>query len=410
MKKLLFPVLILFSSLLSAQITAPGSNAERSTSYTSGTANNPVFIWCASAFPAPELIAESPGGSAPFDFVWTKWDETLNSFSIAVSSDISVMSSTISGLSEGGYRVRITDGGTYDISLIAWVHIDSPVSEISLEQSICNQVTLRGRALTDDYYYEDIVSGDPILLPNDIEFVYSSDPVSLIGNPTFHTYNVLDYGLKVLNSPPLEDLDYTFEVTDSFTCSTVSSFFYESIHVKAEFEIDPTAGESPLEIFITDKSVRALNYTWRFGDDTISNEIDPHSHTYYIPGIYTMSLAIESDRGCIDSMSIGNIVVDPSSLNIPNVFTPNGDGSNEFFLVESTSLKHLEVQIFSKGGKRVYFFSGAGDTLKEWQGWDGKIGASNASPGIYFYIIKARGWDNVIYDHDEHRGFVYLYR
>lgn len=410
MKKLLFPVLFLFSSLLSAQITAPGSNTVRTTSYTSGGTNHPVYIWCASGFPDPELIAVSPGGPGLYDFVWTKWDETANSFSIAVSSDISVITSSISSLDEGGYRVHITDGGGYDTYLVAWVHIDSPISEISLEQSICEKVTLRGRALPYEYYYEDLVSGVPILLPNDVEFLYGSNPTSSIGNPSMHTYNVNDYGLKVLNTPPLENVDYTFHVTDSFGCSTESSFFYESIHVKAEFEIDPAEGEAPLEVFITDMSVRAQDYIWRFGDDTISNDVDPVSHTYYIPGRYTMSLIIESDRGCIDSMSISSIVVEPSSLNIPNIFTPDGDGRNEFFLVESASLKYLDVQIFSKAGKRVYYFNGAGDSLKEWPGWDGKIGGSMASPGIYFYIIKARGWDNVVYDTDEHRGFVYLYR
>jgi len=409
-KKLLFPVFLLFSSLLSAQISAPGSNSVRYTSYTSGGSNHPVYIWCSSSALTPELVAVSPGGTGPFDFVWTKWDETANDFSIATGSDAGVFSSTIAGLDEGGYRVHITDGGGYDNYLVAWVHIDTPISEISLEQSICDQVTLRGRALTDQYFYEDPVSGNPILLPNDVEFLYGSEPTSLIGNPTSHTYNVLDYGLKVLNSPPLDDLDYTFHVTDSFGCLSESSFFYESIHVKAEFEIDPVQGESPLEVFITDLSIRAQNYTWKFGDDTISNEVEPISHTYYIPGKYTMSLIIESDRGCIDSMSLSNIVVDPSSLNIPNVFTPDGDGNNEFFLVESTSLKYLDVQIFSKGGKRVYYFNGSGDSLKEWPGWDGKIGSSKASPGIYFYIIKARGWDNVVYDTDEHRGFFYLYR
>ena len=36
---------------------------------------------------------------------------------------------------------------------------------------------------------------------------------------------------------------------------------------------------------------------------------------------------------CIDSMRSENIVVDPSKLEIPNVFTPDGDGLNDYFVV-----------------------------------------------------------------------------
>ncbi|MEE4116999.1 MAG: gliding motility-associated C-terminal domain-containing protein [Marinilabiliaceae bacterium] len=410
MKKYFSLILLFLPLSLPAQITAPGNNAVRYTNYPSGGAEHPIFIYCGSSGSEPQLQAVSPGGTGPYDFAWTRWDEAANSFSISLGSDPGQMISSRTSLDEGGYRVRITDGGGYDVSLVAWIHIDMPVSEISLEQSICEQVTLRGRALPDEYYYEDLSTGDPVLLPNAVEFVYSSSPESLIGNPTFHTYNIADYGLKVLGTPPLEDVDYIYTVTDSFSCSSVSSFFYESIHVKADFELDPSGGEAPLEVFITDKSIRASDYTWRFGDNTLSNDINPVSHTYYKPGIYAMSLTIESDLGCVDSMIISDIVVDPSSINIPNVFTPDGDGINEYFVVESASLRYISVQVFSKSGLRVYSFTGEGDSLKDWQGWDGKIGASKASPGIYYYVIKARGWDDVIYDGKEYRGFFYLYR
>ena len=410
MKKYLSLILFFLPLAIVAQISAPGSNAMKLTDYPSGGENHPIFIYCASGIQTPELQAISPGGTGPFTFTWNKWDYAANTFSISLGSDPGVMSSSMTSLDEGGYSVRITDGGGYDTTLVAWIHIDSPVSEISLEQSICEQVTLRGKALRDDYYYEDISTGDPVLLPNNVEFIYESNPESLIGNPSFHTYNIADYGLKVIGSPPLEDVDYIFTVTDSFSCSSVSSFFYESIHVKADFEVDPSSGEAPLEVFISDKSIRASDYTWRFGDNSISNDINPVSHTFYKPGIYSISLTIESDLACIDSMKISDIVVEPSSINIPNVFTPDGDGNNEYFVVESASLRYISVQVFSKSGLRVYSFSGEGDSLKDWQGWDGKIGASRASPGIYYYIIKARGWDDVIYDSKEYKGFLYLYR
>ena len=33
-----------------------------------------------------------------------------------------------------------------------------------------------------------------------------------------------------------------------------------------------------------------------------------------------------------------------------------------------------------------------------------------ASPGVYFYLVRAYGWDDVDYNGEEYRGFFYLYR
>lgn len=312
------------------------------------------------------------------------------------------MSSQLEGLPEGGYRVEISDGAGFDTAFNAWVHIDSPVSVAALDDFKCNYVALTGQAAIDTFTYSDINSGEQIMLPNDYSFVWSSDPPSSIPYPE------LDINPQTFD-PPLDDVWYNLHVVDSFGCSADSSFFYESIHVEADFEADPVQGEAPLEVFISDKSTRASSYIWEFGDDSVSFMAEPGSYIYYIPGSYKMSLFIESEMFCRDSTSV-NITVEPSSLDIPNVFTPDGDGNNDYFYVDNKSLRSIYVQIFSKSGQRVYVFDGRSDALKDWQGWDGKIGSSKASPGIYFYVIRANGWDDVLYEGEEYRGFVYLYR
>ena len=396
-------ILLAFALAANAQITAPGSNATRYTDYISTAANDPVFIFCNSDGNVQgTLLATSPGGTGPFDFTWTKWNEASSDFSIAVSQDVGVMNSEITGLAEGGYRVEISGGSGYDTTLTAWVHLDSPVSVASLRDFKCNYVALSGYAAADTFYYADVNSGSPILLPNDFSFRWSSSPESSIPYPG------LELNPQTFD-PPLEDVWYNLHVVDSFGCTADSSFFYESIHVKADFEVDPNQGEAPLEVIITDNSVRASTYRWEFGDDSLSYLADPYSHTYYIPGTYTLSLYIESDQFCSDSTSL-KITVEPSSLNIPNVFTPDGDGINDFFYVDNKSLRSIYVQVFSRNGQRVYVFEGQGDELKDWNGWDGKIGSSKASPGTYFYIIRASGWDDVVYQGKEFRGVLYLYR
>jgi gliding motility-associated-like protein len=165
-------------------------------------------------------------------------------------------------------------------------------------------------------------------------------------------------------------------------------------------------------VTFTNNSVRGSTYRWEFGDDSISELQNPLPHTYYRPGDYSVKLTVTSNLLCVDSLRFDKISVDPSEIDIPNVFTPDGDGINDYFIVESKSLRSISVEIFSRSGLMVYSFSGEGESLKDWKGWDGNVNnsSSKATPGVYFYIIRALGWDDIIYSGKLYRGVLYLYR
>ncbi len=99
-------------------------------------------------------------------------------------------------------------------------------------------------------------------------------------------------------------------------------------------------------------------------------------------------------------------------MQIPNVFTPNEDGFNDYFVPEKKSLRYIDVQIFAKSGHRVYHYEGSGEALQDWQGWDGKVNYSErrAQAGAYYFVIRAVGYDDIEYEGSEYRGTVYLYR
>lgn len=399
-------IVLLLPAISEAQLSAPGMSAVRYTSYPSAPAvKDPVFIYCsASGLQKGVLTAQSPGGTGLFTFTWFKWSDITKSFSISVKTESGLSISTISDLDEGGYRVIITGG--FNATLTGWIFIDKPFSLAALQNRTCDYVALKGQAAIDTFYYRNISNGLPVKLPNGISFLWSSTPASTIPYPDFYL-NPQTF------DPPLVNVTYNLHVSDSFGCVSNSSFFYQSIHVKADFTADPTSGEAPLEVTFTDNSVRALKYKWEYGDTVTSTLSNPEPHIYYIPGEYSAKLTIESDLHCIDSMRLEQkIVVAPSELKIPNVFTPNGDGINDNFMVESKSLRYLSIEIFSQSGLKVYSFDGEGEPLRAWKGWDGNVNFSSvrASPGIYFYVIRAYGWDNINYDRKEHKGFVYLYR
>lgn len=420
----IFIIVLLSPVILLAQMTAPGSSSVRYTTYPSAPAvKDPVFIFCnLTGSITGTLNVVRPKGSGVYDYNWYGWNDATKSFNIDLKTETGVTASSIIGLNEGGFKVDILKGGIYDTSLIGWVFIDKPFSSASLQNQTCDYVALRGKAAIDTFYYKDPADGKRLMLPNGVRFLWSSDPFSSIPAP--------DYNINPQTfNPPLFDVTYKLTVTDSLTCSSESSFFYKSIHVKADFTADPTNGEAPLEVTFTDKSIRgSKKYTWEFGDKTADGKktqdwiiekdslwiiSNPFPHTYYIPGEYSVKLTIESELGCIDSLRLDpNIVVEPSELAIPNVFTPDGDGFNDFFTVESKSLRYLSVEVYSRSGMKVYSFLGEGEKLKNWGGWDGNLNNSSikASPGVYFYIIRAYGWDNIKYDNKDYRGVLYLYR
>jgi gliding motility-associated-like protein len=150
---------------------------------------------------------------------------------------------------------------------------------------------------------------------------------------------------------------------------------------------------------------------WNLGNET--HESGNVIRTSYSEvGDFFVTLYVEDANRCFDSITKKIHVYEELKVFIPNAFTPNEDGYNDRFIVDARSLRYLNVEIFSRSGLKVYGYSGDSDRIKSWEGWDGKVNNSSieARPGIYLYIIRALGWDDLRYDSKEYRGFLYLYR
>jgi gliding motility-associated-like protein len=92
-------------------------------------------------------------------------------------------------------------------------------------------------------------------------------------------------------------------------------------------------------------------------------------------------------------------------LIVPNVFTPNGDGFNDWFVIESPALVHLKVVIYNPWGEIVF------ESHEPGMNWNGWIGSIPASTGVYYYCIEALDYQGVSLLDEEHRsGFVHVMR
>jgi gliding motility-associated-like protein len=96
-------------------------------------------------------------------------------------------------------------------------------------------------------------------------------------------------------------------------------------------------------------------------------------------------------------------VIGKSSLDIPNVFTPDGTGpvENEAFKIIAPNMKTVHMTIFNRWGTKMYD--------EDSPVWDGTTPSGQpASSGTYYYIITATGLDGQEYG--PKTGFVQLVR
>src|SRR5690606_26479093 len=79
-----------------------------------------------------------------------------------------------------------------------------------------------------------------------------------------------------------------------------------------------------------------------------------------------------------DSVTINVINCEPSSILIPNVFTPNGDGENDIFTVKGVNLISIEGEIYNRWGQKMF----AWDNLNGF--WDGRtLSGTEVPDGTY---------------------------
>ncbi|MFO0321938.1 MAG: gliding motility-associated C-terminal domain-containing protein [Bacteroidota bacterium] len=181
---------------------------------------------------------------------------------------------------------------------------------------------------------------------------------------------------------------YSVIITDTLTkCSSATAttvVSYETII--ADFTFDPTSGLAPLDVNFKNLSVGASLYSWDFGNGSTSAIKNP-STVYNASGTFTIML-ISKLGLCSDTAYYTIVISDESIIEIPNVFTPNGDNVNDVFKIKSIGVKDLTCSIFDRWGSKVYEWNGPNG------GWDGLISNNTAHDGTYFYVLEYTDFKN----------------
>jgi gliding motility-associated-like protein len=117
--------------------------------------------------------------------------------------------------------------------------------------------------------------------------------------------------------------------------------------------------------------------------------------TVVAPGTTTYILTAIDEMGCIGMDTVTVYVNLERPVYAPNIFTPNGDGINDFFTIFAgpAADEIEELFIFDRWGNKVYegFSLGSNDTN---DGWDGSFRGRDLNPGVYVWIARVRFVDN----------------
>ncbi len=132
---------------------------------------------------------------------------------------------------------------------------------------------------------------------------------------------------------------------------------------------------------------------------------DNSSVNSYIINIVTGTywVSVIDSNGCKGSDSINVVFVECDNFRMPNVFTPNGDGSNDLFRIDCESVKEFKLIVFDRWGKQVF------ETYDSKKGWDGTnmFTGQESAPGTYFYALQVKLYNG---KYKEYKGNVTLFR
>jgi gliding motility-associated-like protein len=183
------------------------------------------------------------------------------------------------------------------------------------------------------------------------------------------------------------------------TCGTDTAFFSVTNQaVTADFSASVYNGYTPLSVDFINTSTNATSYDWDFNNGSTSTQNNP-STVFADSGSYWVVLTVSNSFGCSasDSLLITTVSI-PTDLIIPNIFTPNADGSNDLFLVGNPFVNTISGEIFNRWGQLMY-----SNQANTGYSWDGRKTDGDLVPdATYYYVFTVTFIDGVSKEYSGH--------
>lgn len=284
------------------------------------------------------------GGATPYTFTWTG----PGSFSASTQN--------LSGILPGTYTVLITDANGCQASDTITVNaLTTVIADAGNDTTFC----LPGTVTLDGSASQNATSYQWIQLPS----------MTVVGNAA-----------TVITNPPPGATSYVL-IASNGVCSSTDTIVVNSLPppvVDAGPDIEILSG-STVTIGGSPTGPAGSVYSWSpgagLGDPTQPNPVaGPSSTTNYI-------VTVTDPNGCTGSDTMLIEVV--PSIDFPNGFTPNGDGTNDVWVIDNIQLfPNCRVEVYNRWGEML--FASDGYTIP----WDGRYQGKDLPVGTYYYIIN----------------------
>lgn len=172
----------------------------------------------------------------------------------------------------------------------------------------------------------------------------------------------------------------------------------------ADFILSDTTGCESLGGVATSTSTNANTLLWQFNgiDKSGATEV---GYTFGKEGKHIIKLIASYDDMCVDSLS-KSISAEECETYVPNAFTPNNDGNNDYFTVYGTpTIKKVNtLKIYDRWGVLVFEKKDFPPNVEK-EGWDGTKSGKKMNSGVFMWLTEVEYFDGT---HEFLRGNVTL--
>ena len=294
----------------------------------------------------------------------------------------------------------------YDSLYLNHNNTANPLSFPEDDQSFIVQVTDSNGCIDTDtvqiFIFLANISSDTVICQGDSYQVdvFGDNPSSVSWTPSL---SVSDPTIENPILSPQETTTYLVDLNNNNGCTITDTLLIEVPIIEATFDTIINPGCNGIEIQYTNTSDEDLDFYWLFSDNdsSVNNEINK---VFNFGSNFYGTLFVEDSNGCINSNSYGDNALtfhDYFKVYEPNVFTPNGDGENDEFIIEIPEKVQpcAELTIYNRWGQIQYFSTGI--NLK----WNGRNNVGSLAPaGTYFYTLVIKPAD------ETYRGSLNLIR
>jgi gliding motility-associated-like protein len=182
----------------------------------------------------------------------------------------------------------------------------------------------------------------------------------------------------------------TLSCEDENTCKGFAQLYIQAYpRPVADFQLfpqEPVVGKDEVLFTNTSSGEQQISWQWYLGGSNKPVSLDKDvSWLFQNTGTQTMAMVVWNAWGCADTMIKTVQVLEDFCFYVPNAFTPNDDGRNEFFQVKGIGITAFELRIFDRWGECI-FHSNDQETA-----WDGTYKGAVCKSDVYAWKIKATG-------------------